>query len=65
MKIRPARAEFFLADGQTDRQTDWRIYSRFSQFCERAWTLAKGTICDGGGQGCTLFQENLGPTSKF
>jgi len=34
MKIRPVGAEFFLADGRTDRHDDDN--SRFSKFCERA-----------------------------
>jgi hypothetical protein len=34
MKIRPARADFFMAGGRTHRQT--RRNSRFTQFCERA-----------------------------
>jgi hypothetical protein len=32
MKIRPVGAEFFRADGQTDREDE--ANSRFSQFCE-------------------------------
>jgi len=35
MKIRPAGAELFHPDGQTDTQTG-EVKSRFSQFCERA-----------------------------
>jgi len=34
MNIRPAGAELFHADGQTDRHNE--ANSRFSQFCERA-----------------------------
>jgi len=33
MKIRPVRAEFFHADGQTDRHDE--ANSHFSQCCER------------------------------
>ena len=38
MKIRPARAEFFLSIGQTDRQTDRHdeAIGCCSQFCEGA-----------------------------
>jgi hypothetical protein len=46
MKIRPAGAELYQADGQTDKQTDKQtdrqterhdeVNSRFPQFCERA-----------------------------
>ena len=42
MKICPVRAEFFLADGQMDGQTDkWadrndEAHSCFSQFCKHA-----------------------------
>jgi len=33
MKIRPAGAELFHADGRTDRRDE--ANSRFSQFCEK------------------------------
>ena len=38
MKIRPAGAELFHADGRMDGQTDRydKVISRFSQFCERS-----------------------------
>jgi len=36
MKIRPVGAELFNADGQTGRHD--KANSRFSQFCERAYT---------------------------
>jgi hypothetical protein len=37
MKIRPATAELFHADGWTDGRIDrYEVNSRFSQFCERA-----------------------------
>jgi hypothetical protein len=43
MKIHVVGAELFLADGRTDRQTEYRqayshdeINSRLSQFCERS-----------------------------
>jgi hypothetical protein len=38
MKIRPAGAELFRADGRTDRHDD--TDSRFSQCCERAYERA-------------------------
>jgi hypothetical protein len=38
MKVGPVGAEFFHADGLTDRQTDRHdeAKSRFSQFCDSA-----------------------------
>ena len=35
MTIRPVGAEFFRADGRTDKHDEG--ISRFSQSCERAW----------------------------
>jgi hypothetical protein len=46
IKIRPATAEFFHADGRTDGRTNGQTdrhdeaNSRFSQFCERAYKRA-------------------------
>ena len=37
MKIRPVGAEFFHADGRTDRQD--KAHSSFSQLCESAWKI--------------------------
>jgi hypothetical protein len=41
MKIRSVGAELFLADRRTDELTDRsdKANSRFSKFCERAYTL--------------------------
>jgi len=43
MKIRPAGAELFHADGRADRRTDKHdeADSRFSQFCESVSALKK------------------------
>jgi hypothetical protein len=43
MKIDPAGAELFLADGRTDRQGDRHdeTNSSVSQFCERAQRILK------------------------
>jgi hypothetical protein len=57
MKIRTVGAEFFHADGRTDRQTDKRIgrrktdrhgqtNSRFSQFCESVQNSRCFLLCN-------------------
>ena len=43
MKLRLLRAEFFLADGQTETRTR-KANSRFSQFCERPNIIFTGKV---------------------
>ena len=48
IKIRPAGAELFHVDRQTDRQTDGyeKDNSRFSQFCKLAYNSPRRTYHD-------------------